>query len=88
MASVDEHGELNAARPAHVHQRVQRGAYRPAGKEHIVYQDDISVIDIKGQFRMADKRVFGKGAQIIAENDDYEVKFMVYNLFKQKSKEK
>ena len=29
-----------------------------------------------------------KGAQIIAENDDYEVKFMVYNLFKEKNEEK
>lgn len=29
-----------------------------------------------------------KGAQIIAENDDYEVKFMVYNLFKKRQEEK
>ncbi len=28
-----------------------------------------------------------KGAQIIAENDDYEVKFMVYDLFKSKKEE-
>ena len=28
-----------------------------------------------------------KGAQLIAENDDYEVKFMVYELFKSKKEE-
>ena len=28
-----------------------------------------------------------KGAQIIAENDDYEVKYMVYDLFKKKNEE-
>ena len=28
-----------------------------------------------------------KGAQIIAENDDYDVKFMVYDLFKKKNEE-
>ena len=29
-----------------------------------------------------------KGAQIIAENNDYEVKFMVYDLFKKKNEKK
>ena len=29
-----------------------------------------------------------KGAQIIAQNEDYEVKFMVYNLFKKKQEER
>ena len=28
-----------------------------------------------------------KGAQIIAENDDYEVKYKVYDLFKKRSEE-
>ena len=47
--------------------------------------EDISKmsVNLKGPIIInADTR---KGAQIIVENDDYEVKFMVYNLFKQKN---
>ena len=49
--------------------------------------EDISKmsVNLKGPIIInADTR---KGAQIIVENDDYEVKFMVYNLFKQKKEE-
>src|SRR5262250_3645242 len=43
MSAVDEDGELHAARPAEVHERVERGAHRAAGVEHVVDQHHLPV---------------------------------------------
>ncbi len=39
MPTVDEHGELDACRPAVVEQRLDRRADRPTGVEHVVDED-------------------------------------------------
>ena len=40
MAAVDDDGELHGVRPAVVVERVERGAHRAAGEEHVVDQHD------------------------------------------------
>ena len=38
VSAIDQHDELNRLRPAEVDQRVERGANRPAGIEHVVHE--------------------------------------------------
>ena len=45
MPAVDQHGELHAARAPEVHQRVERGAHRAAGVEHVVDQHDLALVE-------------------------------------------
>src|SRR5262245_53894210 len=47
MAAVDEHGELDALRPAKVDERVQGSADRAAGIDDIVYEHDALAGDIR-----------------------------------------
>src|ERR1041385_5031010 len=54
MSAVDEHTELHTARAAMVEQRVERGARRAPGVEHIVTKDDIHVLDFAAEFALLD----------------------------------
>src|SRR3989440_1961079 len=46
MAAVDEHRELDRARPAKVHHRVHRGARCPAVVDHVIDQDHHLAVDL------------------------------------------
>ena len=52
VPAVDQDGELHAAGPAEVAQRVQRRAHRAAGEEDVVDEDDQPAVDAGvGQLR-------------------------------------
>ena len=55
MAAIHQHEQLHVARPAEVHQRVERGANRAPGEEHIVDEDDALVIDPEGDVGSLDR---------------------------------
>ena len=57
MTAVDEHGELDARRPAAVEQRLDRGADRAAGIEDVVHQDDRPPLEQEVELRGADDRL-------------------------------
>src|SRR5713226_9601106 len=46
MASVDEHRQLNRARPAEVEQRVHRGPCRSSAVNHVVDEHDNLAVDV------------------------------------------
>ena len=45
VAAIGEHGELDALGPAVVEQRVDRGAHRAAGVEHVVHEHDGAALE-------------------------------------------
>ena len=51
VAAVDQHRQLHHPRPAHVAQRVQRGAHRAPGVQHVVDEDHQRVVDTAGRNR-------------------------------------
>ena len=74
VAAVHEHDQLDRARPAEVDQRVQRGADRPAGVQHVVHQQDPPVVDRKRNLGAAHDRLRpdGMAHQIVAVERDVE----------------
>ena len=57
VAAVDEHDQLDGARPAEVDQRVERGANRPPGVQHVVDEQDLAVVDRERDLGAADERL-------------------------------
>src|SRR5262245_16285708 len=57
MAAVDQDHELDGSRPSEVDQRVERGARRPAGVEHVVDEDYRPVVDGERDLGLADERL-------------------------------
>src|SRR5688500_14057809 len=47
MTAIDQHHQLNRARPAEVDERVDRRANRPARIEHVVDEDDPPIVNRK-----------------------------------------
>ena len=74
MAAVDEHDQLDGARPAEVDERVERGANRPAGVEHVVDQQDPPVVDRERNLGAAHDRLRpdGMAHQVVAVERDVE----------------
>ena len=70
MSAVDQHGELHAARPAEVHQRVERGAHRAPGVEHVVDQHDLAVVERKADVGALHLRLLRRARQIVAVERD------------------
>ncbi len=66
VAAVDQHGEAYGAGPAEVGQRVERGADRPPGEQHVVDQDDDLVVDAAGGQRGLVRAAGGLRAQVVA----------------------
>ena len=50
VAAIDQHDQLDGARPAEVDERVERGADRAPGVEHVVDQQDATVVDRERHF--------------------------------------
>ena len=54
MAAVDQHGELYGARTAAGENRLDRGAHRAPGVDHIIHQYHVAPGHVEGQLRPAD----------------------------------
>ena len=50
MSAVDQHYELDTARPPEIDQRVQRRARGPSRIQHVVDQENLSLVDRKRNF--------------------------------------
>ena len=73
VAAVDEHRQLDGARAADVAQRVERGADRAAGEEHVVDEDHQRVVDAAGgDLGRAPSARGGLQAQVVAVHRDVE----------------
>ena len=74
VSAVDEHDELNGPRAAEVDQRVERGANRPPGVEHIVNEQNHPVVDVEGNLGAPDERLRADGLahQVVAIQRDVE----------------
>src|ERR1700687_1593532 len=46
VSTVDEHGQLDGARPAEIHQRIHRRPCRAAVVDHVVDQHDHLAVDV------------------------------------------
>src|SRR5260370_9458202 len=55
MAAVDEHRQLDRARPAEVEQRVHRGPCGASAVDHVVYEHDHLAVDV-GHVRLESMR--------------------------------
>ena len=66
VPAVDEHGQLHRARTPVLAQRVERGAHRPAGEQHVVDQHDQPVVDAAVGQRGVAERAGGAAAQVVA----------------------
>ena len=63
VPAVDQNREFNAIRPAHIHDRVHRGARRPTRIKHVVHQDNLFIRYIEINVRRSHDgllRIFGK----------------------------
>ena len=65
-AAIDEHGELDARRPAEVVQLVEHGANRAPGEEDVVYEDDRPAFDTEWQLRRVGAGDEAARAEIVA----------------------
>ena len=72
MSAVDEHGELDHARPSEIEQRVHCRPYRAPCVEHIVDEDDSLVRDVKGYLRRVYDGLVGELVEVIAIERDIE----------------
>ena len=70
MATVDEHGESDRARPAVIDQRVHRCTDRPAGEEDVVHQHDDAVVNRERDVRLAHDRRIADPRQVVAVEGD------------------
>ena len=66
VAAVDQHGEAYGAGPAEVGERVERGADRAAGEEHVVDEDDDLAVDPAGRQRGLVRAPGRLRAQVVA----------------------
>src|SRR5438132_69893 len=64
MPAVDEHGQHDRLRAAEVDQRVERGAHRPSGIEHVVDQHHHFVVDRLGELGRLDHRLRRDGGEV------------------------
>ena len=71
MSAVDQHGELHGAGSADLVERVERGADRTAGEQHVVDQHDDLVVDVVGDLGVLE-RASGLEPQVVAEHRDVE----------------
>jgi hypothetical protein len=70
MSTVDEDREADGPRASVIDERVHRGADRPAGKQHIVDEDDHTPVDREGDLGLAhDRRVTDPGQVVAIERD-------------------
>ena len=69
VAAVGEHGELDAAGPPVVEQRLDRGADGAAGVEHVVDEDDRVVLEPERQVAGADLGRLARGEVVAVEGD-------------------
>ena len=72
MAAVDQHGQLHAARPAMVEERVQRGADGAAGVEHIVADHHVAALHIEADRSRRNHRANAGRGEIVAVKLDIE----------------
>ena len=66
VAAVDEYGELDGLRTAHVDDGIESSANRAARVEHIVDEHDGLARDVDRQLRLMDNRLIRKGGKVIA----------------------
>ena len=69
-AAVDQHGQLDRARPAVVHQRVERGPHGAAGEQDVVHQHHGGALELEGQLGGADHRPWQPGEHVVAVQGD------------------
>ena len=72
VAAIDQNRQLDARRPAKVHQRVERGADRPAREKHVIHEDHGLVGDIKIYACFANDRLVGNERQVVPVKVDVE----------------
>ena len=71
MAPVDEDRELHGPGPAELDERVERGADRAAGEEHVVDEHDDPAADVDGDLGRAE-RLDRPQADVVAVEGDVE----------------
>src|SRR3990170_6234660 len=73
MAAVDEHGELDAGRPAEVREGIHRGADAASGVEHVVHQDDAPAVDVNRHLRALEAGAEFERGNVVAVETDIEL---------------
>ena len=72
MAAVDEDGELDSLRTAHVDEGVKRGTNRTTRVEDVIDEDDMLARDVDGELGLVDDGLIGERGEIIAVERDVE----------------
>ena len=72
VPAVDEHRQLDRARPAEVHQRVHRGPDRPAREQDVVHQDHGLARDVEADRGLVDLGRLGAQTDVVAVEGDVE----------------
>ena len=72
VAAVDEHGQLDAGRPAEVDQLVERGAHRPAGEQYVVDEHDRAPVDREEDVGALRDRLRGEAREVVPVQRDVE----------------
>src|SRR4026207_2054235 len=72
MSSIDENSELDRVHPPEIDQGPKRGTNGPSCVQHVIDENDVLVVDVRGYFRATDDRLYGDFGQIIAIQIDIE----------------
>ena len=70
VTTVDEDGELDAGRPAALEERLDRGANRPAGVEHVVHEHTRRSAEIEVHRGRVDDGLLGTGDDVVPVEGD------------------
>ena len=71
MAAVDDHCELDGARPAELGERVERRPHRATGEQHVVDEDDDATADVDRHLGRTE-RLHRPQADVVAVEGDVE----------------
>src|SRR5690606_4454545 len=74
VTAIDEHGQLDGARPAVLYEGIQGGTSGAPGEEHVVHQHDVAVRDVAGDGRLVRRTLASIGRiEVVAEGGDVEL---------------
>ena len=73
--------QLDGFGPAEIGERVERGAHRAAGVQHVVDQDHVDAVDVKGNIGDLDRGLFEGRAVVVAVEGDVQNAGRQFDMF-------
>jgi hypothetical protein len=81
VSAVDEYGALDCFRSAEIRKRVESGAHRAAGIQHVVDKDHVDAVDVEGYIGDLDRRLSEGSTVVVAVKRDVQDAGRKFDMF-------